>query len=79
MVSLKQLTSMKKMIISLVRAIQMVLKIQYNNMEVTDRLGFMLRGHYIMFGHDAHSVAAGNFLNLETWSDCFVLRQSSAF
>jgi hypothetical protein len=63
---------LKDMIFSPVRGFQMVLKLSENNtISRTNRSRSQLRGHFVLFKHDANQVASKNVLAMNTWRDAF--------
>jgi hypothetical protein len=70
---LPELNPLTRMVISKIRNHRIVLKLLANNLGRTDGTGSTLRGHYIMFNHDAPNVLAKEFLKLESFADIFTV------
>jgi hypothetical protein len=69
----KDLTPMERSLLATVRTHRVVIKIQSNELSYTDGSGSALRGHYILWPHDAPQVTALQFINLESWQSNITL------
>ncbi len=75
---LPELNPLTRMVISKIRNHRIVLKLLANNLDRTDATGSTLRGHYIMFNHDAPNVLAKQFLKLKSFEDIFTVHMICA-
>ena len=69
----KDLTVMERALLASVRMHRVVIKIQSNELSTTDSSDSALRGHYILWPHDAPEVTALKFMTLESWENNFSL------